>query len=81
MANLRTAFFDRIRNQRAALEAEWKPSPVVQEIVPPEVLYDYVRYVGNFLLENDVITRKDWDLAWGLVEDYEDRLGSLFPGL
>jgi hypothetical protein len=80
MTNLRTAFFGVIRERRAALENEARPSPIVREITPPGVLYEYVLYVGNFLLENDVITEKDMNLAKGLVEDYVDRLGTLFPG-
>jgi hypothetical protein len=82
VANLRTAFLGLIRERRAALERQAKPSStIIEEITPPERLWSYVDYVGMFLLENGVITREDLDLAWGLVEDYEDVLGSLFPGL
>jgi len=88
--DLRTAFLSRIRERRAALERqaqpsgpkEWRPSPtIIEEVIPPERLWDYLDYVGNFLVENGVITAKDFDLATGLIEDYEDRLESLFPGL
>jgi len=87
--DIRAAFFGQIRERRAALERqaqpsgtkEWRPSPtIIEEITPPERLWEYLDYVGNFLAENMVITKKDLSLAAGLIQDYEDRLKSLFPG-
>jgi hypothetical protein len=87
--DIRAAFFGQIRERRAALERqaqpsgtkEWRPSPtIIEEVIPPERLWDYLDYVGNFLVENGVITTGDLNLAAGLIQDYEDRLESLFPG-
>lgn len=33
--------------------------------------------VGNFLIENGVITMKDRDMAFGMIQEYEERLQSM----
>lgn len=75
MKDLRKAFFQEIIDARNALEEE-KKSPIIKEIPPPERLYQYLENVGIFLIRHDVITPKDYDLARGMIESYEDRLDS-----
>lgn len=76
---LRGAFFRRINDERNALESARKPSKTIQGIVHPGVLNDWVLAVGGFLMENDVMTSKDLDIALALVYDYSDRWKTLFP--
>lgn len=78
---LKKAFFRRINDQRKALESGKKPSQIIQNIINPGVLYEEVLVIGGFLMENEVITSKELDLARALVEDYSDRFKSLFPNL
>lgn len=78
--DLRKAFFAQIRDRREALERVRK-SAIFEEIVPVERLYTYLDYVGSFLIESGVITLKDRDIALGMIEDYEERLKTLFPEL
>jgi hypothetical protein len=75
--HLRTAFFGQIRERRAALERTAKGSPIIEEITPPERLWAYLDYVGNFLIANGVITMKDRDTAFGMIQEYEERLQSM----
>jgi hypothetical protein len=83
MANnkaIRDAFFRRIRDQRAAMERQ-KPQakPVTLEnVAPPEQLWEFLTYVGYFLLEEGVVSQRDLDLAAGLIEDYEERVREVF---
>lgn len=78
--DLRKAFFGQIRARREALEKVRKTA-IFEEIVPVERLYAYLDYVGSFLIETGVITLKDRDIALGMIEDYEERLKTLFPEL
>lgn len=78
---LKKAFFRRINDQRNALESGKKSSQIIQNIIHPGALYDEVLIIGNFLMENEMITSKDLDLARALVEDYTDRFKTLFPHL
>lgn len=75
MADLRKAFFQEIIEARNALESEGK-TPIIENIPPPERLYQYLEYVGVFLIRHGVISGKDYDLAKGMIESYEDRLDS-----
>lgn len=79
--DLRMAFFSRIRAQQDAIEKARIPSPGFENVPRPERLWDYLDYVGCFLLETGVITLQDRDLAVGMIEDYEDRFDSIFPDL
>lgn len=79
---VREAFFRRIREQRAAMERQ-KPQAgptVFENVVPPERLWDFLEYVGGFLLEEGIISRQDMDLAAGMIEDYEERVREVFGG-
>lgn len=78
--DVRKAFFAQIRDRRDALERGHRPSPVIEEIVPAERLWQYLEFVGSFLIEAGVITHKDRELAYGMIEDYEERLKTLYPG-
>lgn len=75
MADLRKAFFKEIIDARNAVESERK-SPIIQNIPPPEKLYLYLEYVGMFLMGIGAINGKDYDIARGMIESYEDRLDS-----
>ncbi len=77
---IREAFFRRIRDQWAAMERQ-KPQakPVTFEnVAPPEQLWEFLRYVGGFLLEEGVVTQGDLDLAAGMIEDYQDRIQEIY---
>lgn len=80
-AKLKKEFFRRINAQRNALESARKPSKIIQGIVHPGALNDWVLAVGGFLMENDVITSKELDIALAVVYDYSDRFQNLFPHL
>lgn len=74
MPDLRRAFFDHIRDQRELLEAgEYK-------VLAPDLLDEFLHTVGNFLFNEGVITVEDWELAVGLIEDYEDLFRARFGG-
>lgn len=81
MKDLRKAFFRQILDRRDALERAKNNPPIIEEVVPPERLWNYLDYVGSFLIENEVITMNDRDLAVGMIEDYEERLKSIYPGV
>lgn len=76
---LKKAFFGHLKDQRDALEAMAKDSPIIRNIQHPGDIYEWVLAVGGFLLMNDVITPNDLDLGRALVEDYTDRFTTLFP--
>jgi len=73
MDDLRKAFFRTIIEAREALESENR-SLIIRNIPTPEWLRSYREYVGMFLLGVEAITLKDYDLAGGMIESYEDRL-------
>lgn len=79
--DLRKEFFKQIRDRREALDRSPKDLPTIEEVTPPERLWGYLDYVGSFLLEAGVITPADRELAIGLIQDYEDRMRSLYPGV
>lgn len=78
-ANLKKAFFRRINDERTALESARKPSKVFRGFYHPGALNEWVLHVGGFLMENEVITTKELDIALALVYDYSARFGILFP--
>jgi len=73
--NARKAFFDYLRERRSLLE-HVKQKPFVN-IVTPEHLWGFLDYVGNFLLESGGITHADFEVARGMIEDYEERVGTI----
>lgn len=75
MTDTRKAFFDYIRERRSLLEHVHQ-KPFVN-IVTPEHLWTFLDYVGNFLLESGMITHKDFEIARGMAEDYEERVRSV----
>lgn len=79
--HLKREFFRHINDERHALESRKKHSKVIHGIVHPGVLNDWVLTVGGFLMQNDVITSKELDIALALVYDYSDRFQTLFPDL
>lgn len=78
-SKLKRAFFRRINDERHALESVKKPTKTIQGIVHPGALNDWVLRVGGFLMENEVITSKELDIALALVYDYSARWDTVFP--
>ena len=75
MKDPRKDFFNFIRERRRVLE-HIKDDPFVN-VITPEHLWGFVEYVGNFLLEYGAITPGDYNIATGMAEDYEERIGSV----
>lgn len=78
-SQFRKHFFDRLRDRRDALERQAAGSAIIEEVTPPERLWNYLEYVGSFLLEAGVISDKDHDQARAMITDYENRLEEAFP--